>query len=319
MLQGKVAWITGAGSGIGRAGALELAAGGAQVILSGRRAEQLKESRRRRSRPPAARPKRRRSMSPTRPRWQRSAPASSSATAASTSSSTAPGINLLDAASGRDLTPDSFDQIVGINLNGALYCIHAVLPAMRARKDGLVINVSSWAGRFETISSARPTTRARPRMVALTMSLNDEECVNGIRALRHLSGRGGDADLASTARSRRRQEEIARMLQPEDLGKTIRFVAEMPPRVCINEILITPDLEPLLHRRQGHGPRSESADATRDGSPRPDVRPGDDGDTVVAAPVAAPAAWSIDGCRCDDAEVATSSLPRKAAAARLAS
>jgi NADP-dependent 3-hydroxy acid dehydrogenase YdfG len=36
------------------------------------------------------------------------------------------------------------------------------------------------------------------------------------------------------------QDEVERMLQAEDLGKTIRFVAEMPPRVCINEILITP-------------------------------------------------------------------------------
>jgi len=36
------------------------------------------------------------------------------------------------------------------------------------------------------------------------------------------------------------QQEVGRMLQAEDLGKTIRFVAEMPPRVCINEILITP-------------------------------------------------------------------------------
>ena len=36
----------------------------------------------------------------------------------------------------KDLTPDSFDYISGINLNGALYCIYAVLPSMRARKDG---------------------------------------------------------------------------------------------------------------------------------------------------------------------------------------
>jgi len=41
VLQGKVAWITGAGSGIGRSGALELSAGGARVVLSGRRGEQL--------------------------------------------------------------------------------------------------------------------------------------------------------------------------------------------------------------------------------------------------------------------------------------
>lgn len=35
-------------------------------------------------------------------------------------------------------------------------------------------------------------------------------------------------------------EDRARMLQPEDLGRTIRFVAEMPPHACVNEILISP-------------------------------------------------------------------------------
>ncbi len=35
-------------------------------------------------------------------------------------------------------------------------------------------------------------------------------------------------------------EEQARMLQSEDLGRTIAFVTSMPPRVCVNEILIRP-------------------------------------------------------------------------------
>jgi NADP-dependent 3-hydroxy acid dehydrogenase YdfG len=36
------------------------------------------------------------------------------------------------------------------------------------------------------------------------------------------------------------EEEQARMLQSEDLGRTIAFIASMPPRVCINEVLISP-------------------------------------------------------------------------------
>ena len=36
------------------------------------------------------------------------------------------------------------------------------------------------------------------------------------------------------------EQEQARMLQSEDLGRTIAFVASMPPRVCVNEILISP-------------------------------------------------------------------------------
>jgi NADP-dependent 3-hydroxy acid dehydrogenase YdfG len=36
------------------------------------------------------------------------------------------------------------------------------------------------------------------------------------------------------------EAEQATMLQPEDLGRTIAFVASLPPRVCVNEILISP-------------------------------------------------------------------------------
>src|ERR1051326_6584143 len=46
MLKGKIAWVTGGGSGIGRAGAEELAAAGASVIVSGRRAPELDEVKR---------------------------------------------------------------------------------------------------------------------------------------------------------------------------------------------------------------------------------------------------------------------------------
>ncbi len=43
-IAGKVAWVTGAGSGIGQAGALALAEDGAELVLSGRRAAQLEET-----------------------------------------------------------------------------------------------------------------------------------------------------------------------------------------------------------------------------------------------------------------------------------
>jgi NADP-dependent 3-hydroxy acid dehydrogenase YdfG len=36
------------------------------------------------------------------------------------------------------------------------------------------------------------------------------------------------------------REERERMLQPEDLGQTILFLASLPPRVCVNELIISP-------------------------------------------------------------------------------
>jgi NADP-dependent 3-hydroxy acid dehydrogenase YdfG len=237
VLQGKVAWLTGAGSGIGRAGAQDLAAAGATVIVSGRTPQGLAET------------------------VALIAQAGGKAEAAELDVAdknavaklgadilarhgrvdilvNSAGLNL-STRLWKDMTPDSFDYIAQINLNGALYCIYAVLPAMRAQKAGLVINLSSWAGRFEEYLTGPAYNASKTALAALTHSLNDEECVNGIRACCIYPG-----EVATPILRHRpvapKQEEVDRMLQAEDLGKAIRFVAEMPPRVCINEILITP-------------------------------------------------------------------------------
>ncbi|HWI27903.1 MAG TPA: SDR family oxidoreductase [Stellaceae bacterium] len=237
MLQGKVAWITGAGSGIGSAGALELAEAGASIVLSGRRTAQLEEV--------AAAIKSAGGQAETLPLDVADREAVARAGAAILERHgrvdvlvNSAGINL-PTRFWKTLTPESFQQIVGVNLNGALYCIHAVLPAMRAQKDGLVINVSSWAGRFETYMTGPAYNASKHAMAALTMSLNDEECVNGIRACVVYPGEVATPILKNRPKPPS-PEEIARMLQPEDLGRTIRFIAEMPPRVCINEVLISP-------------------------------------------------------------------------------
>jgi len=237
MLQGKVAWITGAGTGIGRAGAVELARGGAHIVLSGRRAAELEAV--------AAEIGAHGGKAETVPLDV--ADKNKVAAAAADILRRHGAVDILVNSAGinlptrfwKTLTPDSFRQIVDVNLNGALFCIHAVLPAMRAKKDGLVINISSWAGRFETYMTGPAYNASKHAMAALTMSLNDEECVNGIRACVIYPGEVATPILKNRPKPPS-PEEIARMLQPEDLGRTVRFVAEMPPRVCVNEILISP-------------------------------------------------------------------------------
>ncbi|HKT17190.1 MAG TPA: SDR family oxidoreductase [Stellaceae bacterium] len=237
MLQGKIAWLTGAGSGIGRAGAQALAESGATVIVSGRTREGLDET----------------VALVARAGGKAEAIAFDVADKAAAARAGADivarhgGVDILVNSAGlnlstrlwKHLTPDSFDTIVRINLNGALYCIHAVLPSMRAKNSGLVINISSWAGRFEEYLTGPAYNASKTALAALTTSLNDEECVNGIRACCIFPGEVATPILRHRPVPPTR-EEIDRMLQAEDLGKAIRFVAEMPARVCINELMITP-------------------------------------------------------------------------------
>ncbi|WP_024511217.1 SDR family NAD(P)-dependent oxidoreductase [Bradyrhizobium sp. ARR65] len=233
----RVAWITGGGSGIGEAGAEALAADGWTVVVSGRRRDALDT---------------------VVEKIEKSGGAAEAValdvSVAADVEKTAEQIlarhgriDLLVNSAGinvpkrrwADMELDGWNKLVEINLNGALYCMRAVLPAMRAQKDGLIINVSSWAGRHVSKMPGPAYTTTKHAVLALTHSFNMDECVNGLRACCLMPG-----EVATPILRLRpvvpSEEEQARMLQPEDLGRTIAFVASLPPRVCINEILISP-------------------------------------------------------------------------------
>jgi NADP-dependent 3-hydroxy acid dehydrogenase YdfG len=138
-----------------------------------------------------------------------------------------------------ELEISGWDQIVAVNLSGIMYALHAVLPAMRDRKSGSVINIASWAGRFVSQMTGPTYTATKHAVLALTHSFNMDECRNGLRACCISPG-----EVATPIMKQRpvppSEEVMSKMLQPEDLGRTIAFVANMPPHVCVNEILISP-------------------------------------------------------------------------------
>jgi NADP-dependent 3-hydroxy acid dehydrogenase YdfG len=233
----RVAWITGGGSGIGQAGAEALAADGWTVVISGRRMDALNEVAK--------------GIRDTGGVCETIALDVSNATDVGKAAEqivarhgridvlvNSAGLNV-PKRSWNDIDTENWDKLVDINLNGVMYCMRAVLPTMRAQKDGCIINVASWAGRHVSKMTGPAYTTTKHAVMALTHSFNMDECVNGLRAC-CLS----PAEVATPILKLRpvipSAEEQARMLQPEDLGRTIAFVANMPPHVCINEILISP-------------------------------------------------------------------------------
>lgn len=236
-LSGKVAWITGAGSGIGLAGARALARAGAVVVMSGRRKDVLQAE--------AAR------IGGDGGVAEVEALDVSDATAvhrvAGNILARHGRIDILVNSAGVN-TPDRFwknqtlegwRQVVGTNLDGSYHTIHAVLPAMRARRDGLIINVSSWAGVHHPKLTGPAYNGSKHAVTAMTETINMEEGVNGIRACALCP-----AEVATPILDTRpvppSAQERARMLQPQDLGETIRFLAELPLHVCINQLIISP-------------------------------------------------------------------------------
>lgn len=236
-LKNKVAWITGAGTGIGQAAAIALAKNGASVILSGRRIKALEETADIIG-----------SLGATAALevLDVSDPASVRTTADRIISHynrldilvNNAGTNITDRHFAR-ITEEKWNHVINIDLNGAFYCVAAILPVMRKQQDGLIINVSSWAGRFYSHLTGPAYSAAKHGLLALNASINMEECINGIRACAICPGE------VSTPIMDQRPEPLdedvkARMLKAEDLGEAILFVARLPKSVCVNEMLISP-------------------------------------------------------------------------------
>ncbi len=237
MLDGKVAWVTGAGSGIGQSAAVALAQSGALVILSGRRAHQLDETR----------------GSIERAGGQaESVPLDATIEAQVSAAHQSivarhAAIDILVNSAGinvpkrryRDLSVSDWDRVVEINLKGAMYTMLAVLPSMRARRDGLIINISSWLGRWPGYLAGPAYAATKSGMAAMTHQLNMEDGINGIRGCVIYPGEVA-TPILKTRPIPPSDEEIARMLKQDDLGRVVRFVAESPAHVCFNEIVISP-------------------------------------------------------------------------------
>jgi NADP-dependent 3-hydroxy acid dehydrogenase YdfG len=234
----RVAWLTGGGSGIGLAGAQALAAHGWTVVISGRRHDVLADAAKRIADKTSGKvdvlP-----VDVARPDDVKAAAASIMGKYGQ--------IDLLVNNAGlnvpkrswKELEIDGWNRIVDVNLNGVLYATHAVLPAMRERRSGSVINVASWAGRIVSQITGPAYTATKHALLALTHSFNMDECRNGLRACCLSPG-----EVATPIMKQRpvppSEEVMSKMLQPEDVGRTIAFVADMPPHVCVNEILISP-------------------------------------------------------------------------------
>lgn len=233
----SIVWITGGGTGIGQAGAIAIAKAGATVIVSGRRSEPLEET------------------------VQLIAKLGGKAEfevldISNQASCQQVAQNIIkrhkkidvlvnNAATNipnrhwNDMKDGDWQQVINININGAYFCIDAVLPLMRKQADGLIINIASWAGIYDTYLSGAAYITSKTAMIAMSKTLNMEEGHHGIR-----STCISPAEVATAFASQRAggaaEGAMQRALNPKDLGNTIAFVAQMPKHACINEIVISP-------------------------------------------------------------------------------
>ena len=166
MQSSNVIWITGGGSGIGKAAAVAMARQGTQLLVSGRRPAELEAT------------------------VAAVSAAGGSAEAYSLDVSDADAVarvaNSILSRYGRidtlinsagtnvprrawsSISTSDFRYVVDVNLNGAFNCISTVLPGMRANGQGTIINVSSWAGFYLTRLTGPAYSASKRAMIAMT-------------------------------------------------------------------------------------------------------------------------------------------------------
>jgi NADP-dependent 3-hydroxy acid dehydrogenase YdfG len=236
---GQVVVILGASSGIGRAAAVLFAREGAKVVAAARREDRLQLLK-------AELAKEQRDIT------VRSVDASRPADMQQLAQETlahlgkidvlvfATGTNTPDRSMER-LNPEIWNSLIDVNLSGAYYATHAVLPSMRAARAGHLIYISSISGVITDVSGAAYQASKRG-LLGMAHAIRMEEKLNGIRTCVVCPGLV-DTELLEKRPVKPSAEVLAQALQPEDVAETVLYVAKLPPRAAIPELHMMPSVQ----------------------------------------------------------------------------
>ncbi|HUR58100.1 MAG TPA: SDR family oxidoreductase [Opitutaceae bacterium] len=234
----RVAVITGAGSGVGRAVALKLAAEGWRAALVGRRVDALNETI---------------SLAGPAGAKQLMALACDVGDARAVQKMSAEviarfqAVDAVVAAAGTntprrswsELSGEKYHELLAGNLHGAFHCVQAFLPAMRERRAGTFVFINSEAGLKASPKAGVGYVAAKFGLAGLAQSLNAEERTNGIRACSIFPG-DIDTPILNNRPVPPTAEQRAKMMQPEDIAACVWLALALPARAVVEELLIRP-------------------------------------------------------------------------------
>jgi NADP-dependent 3-hydroxy acid dehydrogenase YdfG len=240
-LDGEVALVTGASSGIGRATAKTLADAGAAVAVSARRTERLEEL-----------------AADIEDAGGTALPVTTDVTEIEevremieTTKEELGGLDILVNNAGVMLLAPvvradvaDLQQMLDVNLMGLMAATREVLPAMLEQDHGHIVNISSVAGRRANEASAGYSA-TKFGVNAFSESLRKETSDSGVKVTVVEPG-AVDTELGLHIPDEQVQERMAEMaadltfLQPDDIADAIRYAVTRPERVAINELLIRP-------------------------------------------------------------------------------
>ncbi len=246
MLDGKVAIITGASSGIGAATAAALSKAGARVAIGARRTDRLEALAKKME------------QAGGEVFWQKldvTQKDQCDSFAAAVIEKWG-GIDILVNNAGimplsffKGLKTEEWDRMIDVNIRGVLYCTAAVIGHMAEKKSGHIVNVSSVAGRV-VFPSGSVYCATKHAITALSEGLRREFSTRKDIRVTSIEPGVVDTELSGTITDESLKEFIEKMksmakLSAEDIAAAILFAVEAPEHVSVNEVLIRPTAQEL--------------------------------------------------------------------------
>ena len=234
-LVGKSVLVTGGGSGIGAAIALAFAKDGAQVMIAGRNIDKLKRV-------------------ASQAEAERVVPVACDVADRSAATKlvdeairrfgqvdilvNAAGVNIPNRMMD-GISADDWDRMLAINTTGTFNLIHALLPSMRQRKDGVIININSTSGLRAGMLGGVAYNASKFAVTALTHSVAQEVKDEGVR-LTNLCPGEVETPILEQRPTPVTDEHRGRILQPEDIAAVALMIANLPPRANVPEVIVKP-------------------------------------------------------------------------------
>jgi len=232
-LSGKTALVTGGGSGVGLGTARALAAAGATVTICGRNLEKLQAV----AGDDLA-------VEPCDISNREEVNALIAKLGAPDILINSAGVNIAKRKVS-EIDPDDFDKLLAINCTGFFNLIHAALPAMRKRQDGLIFNISSVAGKRAYPLAGMAYATSKFGVTGMASAINAEEAENGIRVTSIFPGEI-NTPILDERPVKVPDEQKARMVHPEDIAALIVAIAQLPKHVVVPELVIKPTYQEFI-------------------------------------------------------------------------
>lgn len=238
-LTNKAVVITGGGTGIGAGIARELATAGCRVMIGGRREEPLREL-----------AQSVQSSEPVRFAQLDVADDASIREFFRQAREQLGEIDILVNSAGINIQnrsiaamePADWDHVLRVNATGAYRCMLEVLPAMRQRRDGVVINISSISGKRAIQLGGVVYCASKFALTALGTAVSNEVRLEGVRVTNVYPGEVNTPilDKRPTPVS---QEHKNAILQPEDVAALVATICRLPARAHVPEVVIKPTIQ----------------------------------------------------------------------------